>query len=58
MYTYYRNAEQCYAYLNDIPGNLDHEAKIEALRRSKWFTRGWTLQELLAPEELYFLDRN
>jgi uncharacterized protein YerC len=58
MYTYYRNAEECYAYLNDVPANLDHKAKIRALRRSKWFTRGWTLQELLAPNELYFLDRD
>jgi hypothetical protein len=58
MYTYYRNAEECYAYLNDIPANLDHKAKIRALRRSKWFTRGWTLQKLLAPNELYFLDRD
>ena len=58
MYTYYRNAEECYAYLNDVPANLAPEAKIDALRRSKWFTRGWTLQELLAPLELYFLDRN
>jgi hypothetical protein len=58
MFTYYRNAKECYTYLNDVHPNLDHGAKIEALRRSKWFKRGWTLQELLAPTELYFLDRN
>jgi hypothetical protein len=27
---------------------------IEALKRSRWFTRGWTLQELLAPQKLIF----
>jgi hypothetical protein len=58
MYTYYRNAEECYAYLNDVAANLDYEANTDALRRSKWFTRGWTLQELLAPNNLYFLDSN
>jgi hypothetical protein len=29
---------------------------IKLFRRSKWFTRGWTLQELLAPRKLIFLD--
>ena len=58
MYTYYRNAEVCYAYLNDVPANLDHDTKIDALRRSKWFTRGWTLQELLAPNDVEFVDSN
>ncbi|KAJ0307783.1 hypothetical protein COL516b_003753 [Colletotrichum fioriniae] len=28
------------------------------LARSRWFTRGWTLQELLAPRRMYFLDKN
>lgn len=56
MYIYYRNAEECYAYLNDVSADLDQNGKLDALRRSKWFTRGWTLQELLAPTELYFLD--
>ena len=29
---------------------------IELFRRSKWFTRAWTLQELLAPARVIFLD--
>jgi hypothetical protein len=28
-----------------------------AIRKSRWFTRGWTLQELLAPSNLVFLSR-
>ena len=27
-------------------------------RKSRWFTRGWTLQELLAPSSMYFLDKH
>ncbi|KAF2723286.1 HET-domain-containing protein [Polychaeton citri CBS 116435] len=41
MYRWYRNAEVCYAYLSDV---------------SRWFTRGWTLQELLAPRQVKFYD--
>jgi hypothetical protein len=33
------------------------ESTASALRKSQWFTRGWTLQELLAPKEAIFLDR-
>jgi hypothetical protein len=56
MYIYYRNAEECYAYLNDVSSDLDQNGKLDALRRGKWFTRGRTLQEFIAPTELYFLD--
>ena len=27
------------------------------IQSSRWFTRGWTLQELIAPTELHFFDR-
>ena len=46
MYTWYWNAELCYAYLADLPQT--------AFGNSKWFTRGWTLQELLAPPVVEF----
>lgn len=45
MFAWYRNANKCYAYLADVEG-------LEDLARSKWFTRAWTLQELLAPSHL------
>ena len=53
MYEWYRNAELCYAYLDDINS-------LESFRASKsrWFTRGWTLQELLAPDSLELYDRH
>ncbi|KAF2092518.1 HET-domain-containing protein, partial [Rhizodiscina lignyota] len=49
MYQWYQNAVECYAYLSDVP-----EAPWQ---KSKWFTRGWTLQELLAPNQVLFYDK-
>ncbi|KAH8650313.1 hypothetical protein BGZ60DRAFT_473956 [Tricladium varicosporioides] len=56
MFRWYHNAVKCYVYLSDVStkqrkaSNLLAEYTWEpAFRSSKWFTRGWTLQELLAP---------
>ncbi|KAI1793774.1 heterokaryon incompatibility protein-domain-containing protein, partial [Ganoderma leucocontextum] len=51
MFVWYRKAEICYAYLADVPAGETHER----FPRSRWFTRGWTLQELIAPRHLVFL---
>lgn len=48
MYQWYSEAALCYVYLEDLP--LDGPIE-EALPSCKWFTRGWTLQELLAPKD-------
>lgn len=50
MFRYYQNAAACYAILSDVqdPNNMDQ------FRTSRWFRRGWTLQELLAPKEVFF----
>lgn len=52
MFRWYQNATVCYVYLSDLtlPGT-------EALQSCAWFTRGWTLQELLAPHNVDFYDR-
>jgi hypothetical protein len=50
MFKWYRSSTICYAYLCDLP-EFD-------LEESRWFTRGWTLQEMIAPEELWFYNRN
>jgi hypothetical protein len=51
MYRYYKRSYICYAYLEDISfGGMWHK-KIMA---SRWWTRGWTLQELIAPKEVVF----
>lgn len=48
MFRWYQSAEFCVAYLTDVRGALSG--------KPKWFTRGWTLQELLAPKEVHFYD--
>lgn len=49
MYEWYKAAEVCYAFLADV--GLD-----STFVESRWFSRGWTLQELLAPRRLIFYD--
>lgn len=56
MYKWYKNSTQCFAFLFDVrtkPGDLEFEYEFA---RCRWFTRGWTLQELLAPEEIQFFN--
>jgi len=57
MWSWYKNADICYAYLADVPpGDRIEEEEGPAFRRSRWFTRGWTLQELIGPETVNFYD--
>ncbi|KAI3319068.1 HET-domain-containing protein [Xylariaceae sp. AK1471] len=56
MFRWYQNAEVCYAYLSDVPPGEDPSHLDSAFRKSRWFTRGWTLQELLAPNYRRFYD--
>ena len=74
MYGYYCNAEVCYVYLSDVDADLitmlaaDNEEPRDStstcssghtgLGDSRWFTRGWTLQELIAPLEMTFYDHD
>lgn len=53
MFGYYRNSVVCYAFLSDLDSSTDTEVGLEQCR---WFTRGWTLQELIAPKEVRFYD--
>ncbi|KAF2678940.1 HET-domain-containing protein, partial [Lentithecium fluviatile CBS 122367] len=64
MFCWYRNATQCYVYLSDVSTAKqkasDRPSKFTwepAFRFSRWFTRGWTLQELLAPSSVEFFSR-
>ena len=54
MFNWYKNATKCYVYLSDVHSSNVPEAPQSEFRASSWFTRGWTLQELLAPKELHF----
>lgn len=55
MFRWYRNSAKCYAYLEDV--SMEESAQNRsAFQKSRWFTRGWTLQELLAPEIVDFFS--
>ncbi|KAI9066347.1 HET-domain-containing protein [Trametes sanguinea] len=58
MFRWYSESQVCFAYLADVPSSdwqrLD--AEDSSFRRSRWFTRGWTLQELIAPQHLVFIS--
>jgi hypothetical protein len=72
MFRWYSDAAVCLAYLWDIPARSGYEDEfapsggndtidldrriLDDLHRSEWFRRGWTLQELLAPALVVFLD--
>ncbi|KAL8797318.1 MAG: hypothetical protein Q9195_000472 [Heterodermia aff. obscurata] len=59
MYAWYKDSQVCYAFLSDVKEVAeDLLAPGSSFRTSRWFTRGWTLQELLAPEKLVFLNSN
>ncbi|KAI1792829.1 heterokaryon incompatibility protein-domain-containing protein [Ganoderma leucocontextum] len=58
MFQWYAQAEVCYAYLADVPGGCDMAAKDSPFRTSRWHTRGWTLQELIAPAIVIFLSKD
>lgn len=55
MFIWYRDAQICYAYLQDVDSGEDYGNSSSSFSRSRWFTRGWTLQELIAPSKLVFL---
>ncbi|PPJ60919.1 hypothetical protein CBER1_06203 [Cercospora berteroae] len=58
MFNWYAQAETCYAYLSDVMFQR-HQAGFEPMfSNSRWFTRGWTLQELLAPRDVYFFSES
>ncbi|RWA14185.1 hypothetical protein EKO27_g933 [Xylaria grammica] len=56
MFGWYGEAQVCYVYLVDVPSGDDPYKPYSAFSNSRWFTRGWTLQELIAPVELKFFD--
>ena len=51
MYRWYEEAEICYAFLADI-------SSIKEFKPCRWFDRGWTLQELIAPADLLFVNKD
>lgn len=76
MFSWYQDAETCYAYLSDVPDDserpfleelahrssrtFEHDRQIgkTAFAKSGWWSRSWTLQELLAPPTVFFFAEN
>jgi len=56
MFKWYERSSACYVHLADVPSLATHSpgAILESFKKSVWFTRGWTLQELLAPSRIIF----
>ncbi|KAI0672188.1 hypothetical protein C8Q78DRAFT_732938 [Trametes maxima] len=57
MFVWYRHSSLCFAFMADVRDGEDPDAENSEFRRSRWFTRGWTLQELLAPLVVLFLNK-
>lgn len=55
MFSWYQKSTMCFVYLSDFPAH-EPEFPDPLLPRCRWFTRGWTLQELIAPKYLNFYD--
>ncbi|KAI4640823.1 hypothetical protein J4E93_008416 [Alternaria ventricosa] len=53
MFRWYRDAVICYAYISDVKSGDPH-----SLSECRWLTRGWTLQEMIAPDRVHFYDMN
>lgn len=56
MFRWFRNSTKCYVYLSIFSRGQNGHVWKEAFRKSRWFTRGWTLQELLAPTTVEFFS--
>ncbi|RPD62386.1 HET-domain-containing protein, partial [Lentinus tigrinus ALCF2SS1-6] len=57
MFTWYANSATCYAFLHDVSDVEEPFRSDSSLRQSEWFTRGWTLQELIAPQLVVFVSQ-
>ncbi|KAK5087222.1 hypothetical protein LTR05_004393 [Lithohypha guttulata] len=60
MFTWYERSRKAFVYLDDA--HCEDISTIHSLRgeedfaASQWFTRGWTLQELIAPSNMTFFN--
>ena len=63
MFSWYEGAAKCYVFLSDVSMNGHDSTRTPPeweldFRSSRWFNRGWTLQELLAPTSVEFFSRD
>jgi len=66
LHRWYHTSIECYVYLSDVSFGKAEQTKESGtnekvwepwFRKSRWFTRGWTLQELLAPKSVEFFSK-
>jgi hypothetical protein len=57
MYKWYSKSAVCYVFLEDLPSKNTTVSRFD-LGKCRWFTRGWTLQELIAPEHVIFFNKS
>ena len=64
MYRWFENSTICYVYLHDVPGDLlfptvrNNERYYRSNGWPEWFSRAWTLQEMLAPRDVQFFNKD
>ncbi|KAH4152831.1 hypothetical protein HBH69_167280 [Parastagonospora nodorum] len=63
MYRYYEKATKCLVYLHDVEWSRTADGEKQPVRsydfsKPEWFTRGWTLQELIAPKQVSFYNKD
>ncbi|KAL4065645.1 heterokaryon incompatibility protein-domain-containing protein [Scleroderma yunnanense] len=62
MYRWYANAKVCYAYLHDVTSTSfprrSHDLYPNSNGWPEWFSRGWTLQEMIAPSNVQFFNKD
>ncbi|KAK8074588.1 hypothetical protein PG997_009251 [Apiospora hydei] len=57
MYRWYEDAAVCYVHLKDTDLDQTPASSVD-IGRDEWFERAWTLQELVAPKNVKFYDKN
>ncbi|KAI5980428.1 hypothetical protein F5J12DRAFT_425723 [Pisolithus orientalis] len=63
MYQWYQESQKCYAHLNGVCGTFfPREQDLSKFAKAngwpEWFSRGWTLQELIAPKQVEFFNKD
>ncbi|KAF5018386.1 hypothetical protein F66182_9637 [Fusarium sp. NRRL 66182] len=58
MFRWYAESTVCIAFLEDVSLTESADARRNELVNSRWFTRGWTLQELIAPSRVIFYGQD
>lgn len=53
MFKWYASSTVCFVHLADLSPDVEFK---QGIQQCKWITRGWTLQEVIAPAHVRFYD--